>query len=66
MSNGVLIDPKTPMYEKVCDPLTAIEYALKIDDHYDLREFLKDWNEGVWWPEYVEWVKKNKMGRSKK
>jgi hypothetical protein len=34
--------------------VTAIQFALSIDDHYDMREFLNGWNEGDTseWPEF--------------
>ena len=40
----------------------AMTFALTIEDHYDLREFLKAWNEGDWatlqeeWEEYYTWL----------
>lgn len=36
------------------DPIAAIFFALQIDDHYEVRDFLTGWVEGAIeeWPEF--------------
>ena len=38
----------------------AIEFALTIDDHYEMRGFLDRWMHGdiEEWPDYVIWLDK--------
>ncbi|QRE77356.1 hypothetical protein [Methylobacterium aquaticum] len=45
-------------HENIGTPVQAIEFALKIDDHYDMRDFLGSWNEGdlTDWPEFLEHI----------
>jgi hypothetical protein len=47
--------------------IQAIEFALEIDDHYDMRYFLQGWNEGSLdeWPEYYEWLEHVEEGGSR-
>lgn len=61
MADDVVLDPRSHLYAAACEPMNAIRFALsdEIEDPFDVYIFLKDWNEGVWWPEYVKWLKKN-------
>lgn len=44
--------------EKLEEALAVIEFAQTIDDHYDMREFLKGWSEGdtTEWPEFTAFL----------
>jgi hypothetical protein len=42
------VSSKLPNDGRPCATDTFLNEALKIDDHYDLREALKAWNEGDW------------------
>lgn len=41
------------------DPIKAVEFALWHASDQALN-FLQDWNAGVWWPDYIQFV----LGRS--
>lgn len=45
----------TPLYEALCDPLNAIEFALEYGP-VEVVEFLNDWRMGDWWREYEDFV----------
>lgn len=43
-----------PQSTEIC--AAAIDFALGVEDHYDMRQFLRDFQEGALegWPEFVE------------
>ena len=45
-------------------PTKAIQFALSIDDHYDMREFLRMWTEGQWRELRKQWPTIDTTGRA--
>lgn len=36
----------------------VVAFALDIDDHWDRYQFLKDWQEGAYWGDFIRYVEK--------